>query len=176
MNKPQKGSLINKILIYLKDTSADLFDLGTTIMFNPGKLTRGMGIYKDYNYPIYNLKTSPYFTKKDNTFYLTHKGRIEIIKIIIREKKKIEKWDHNWRAVIFDVPEPSRHERNFLRKELRWMGFKELQHSVWITPYDIEKELLCLLKLWHEDFSGDIRFLKIEKITNDEDFRKAFSI
>jgi len=74
------------------------------------------------------------------------------------------------------VTEKNRHERNFLRKELKWMGFKELQHSVWITPYDIEKELLCLLKLWRKDFKGDIRFLKIEKIINDRDFRKTFSL
>lgn len=176
MKKPQKNSLINKILAHLKDTSADLLDLSVMIVFNPRKLTRGMGIYKNYNYRVYNLKTSPYFTVRDNIFYLSYKGRIEIIKSIIKDKKKLKKWDGKWRAVIFDVPEPNRHERNFLRKELKWMGFKELQHSVWITPYNFEKELICLLELWHRDFSGDIRFLKIEKIVDDQDFKKMFTI
>ncbi|OGZ67547.1 MAG: hypothetical protein A3C58_02245 [Candidatus Staskawiczbacteria bacterium RIFCSPHIGHO2_02_FULL_34_10] len=176
MNKPQKNSLINKILIYLKDTSKDLLDVSVMIMFNPRKLIRGMGIYKDYNYPIYNLKKSPYFVFRDNNFYLSFKGRVEIIKNIIKDKKKVKKWDGKWRAVIFDVPEPNRHERNFLRRELKWMGFRELQHSIWITPHDIEKELVCLLELWHNDFSGDIRILKIEKIINDKDFRKIFKI
>ena len=69
-----------------------------------------------------------------------------------------------------------RGQRNLLRKELRWIGFKELQQSVWITPYNIEKELLVLLKLWQRDFKGDIRFLKIDKIVGDGDFKKSFNL
>lgn len=172
----RKDSLTNKILISLKDTSKDLFDLSVTIMFNPRKLMQGMGIYGDYNKKVYNLKRSSYFIVKNNEFYLSPSGRIKIIKSIIKEKKENKKWDKKWRAVIFDIPESSRKERNFLRRELKWMGFRELQHSVWITPHDIEKELLSLLKLWHKDFKGDIRFLKIEKITDDADFKKTFNL
>lgn len=101
---------------------------------------------------------------------------MEIIKNIIKKKKKTKQWDGIWRAIIFDVPESERRHRNFLRRELKWMGFRELQHSIWITPYNVEKELLCLLKLWHRDFKGDIRFLNIQKITNDADFRKIFRL
>ncbi len=176
MKKPKKDSLINSILLYLKDTSEDLFDLSATIMFNPRKLMGGMSIYKDYNYPIYNLKKSPYFIVKNNEFYLSDRGRTEIIKSIVKDKKRIKKWDGKWRAIIFDIPETNRKERNFLRRELKWMGFKELQHSIWITHHDMEKEFLSLLKLWHKDFRGDIRFLRIEKIVDDEDFRKIFNI
>lgn len=177
MNKPKKNSLINKILFSLRDKSKDLFDLSVTIIFEPRKLMKGMGIYANYNnYPIYNLKRSPYFFIKNDKFYLSDEGRIEIIKNIIKEKKKIKKWDNKWRAVIFDVPESNKQKRNFLRKELKWIGFKELQHSVWIIPYNIEKELLCLLKLWQKDFAGDIRFLKIEKMVYDKDFKKVFTI
>jgi len=182
MKKPSKNSLINKVLIYLKDTSKDLFDLSMTIMFEPRELMKGMGMYRDYNKcPLYykkisNLKKSSYFTIKDNKFYLSSKGRTEIIKFIIKDKKKIKKWDGKWRAIIFDIPESDRRERNFLRRELKWMGFKELQHSVWITPQDIKKELLVLLKLWHKDFEGDIKFLIIEKIIKDEYFKKVFNL
>ena len=122
------------------------------------------------------MKRSPYFSVKDNKFYLSSKGRIEIIKIIIKEKSKTKKWDGKWWAIIFDIPEASRRERNFLRKELKWLGFKELQHSIWFTPYNIEKELLVLLKLWNKDFKGDIRFLKIDKITEDKDLKKLFNL
>lgn len=185
MNKPKKDSLINKILLYLKDTSKDLFDLSITIVFDPKKIIGGMALYKDHTiypnkYPIYkkiyNLKSSPYFIVKNNKFYLSSKGRTEIIKEVIKEKNKIKKWDNKWRAVIFDIPELNRQERDFLRKELKWMGFKELQHSIWTTPYNIEKELLVLLKLWQGDFKGDIKFLKIDKIINEEDFKKRFNL
>jgi len=180
MKKLKKYSLIKRILFILMDKYEDLFDLSIMIMFNPHELMRTRGSlmeYRNHLYKnIYNLNKSPYFDVKDGKFYLNYKGRIEIIRQIIKDKRGIRLWDHKWRAIIFDVPEKNRHERNFLRKELKWMGFKELQHSVWITPYDIEKELLCLLKLWHKDFKGDIRFLKVEKIINDQDFRKTFSL
>ena len=178
MKKPQKDSLINIILAKLEEKTEELLDLSITIMFNPRKLTRGRGLYKNYNYPIYkrinNLKSSPYIIFRDDNFYLSNKGRVEIIKNIIHKKKKIKKWDSIWRIIIFDVPESKRRDRDFLRRELKWMGFKELQHSVWITPYDIESELLCLLKLWHNDFRGDIRFIKAQQVLDDHKFRKMF--
>ncbi len=183
MRKPKKDSLTYKILNYLKETSKDLFDSGITIMLDPKEVTRGMGLYTQ-NRPIhyspkeiFNVKRSPYFTFKNRTFYLTRKGRIEIIKTIIKEKKnKKVKWDGKWRAIIFDIPELNRRERAFLRNELRWMGFRKLQDSIWIFPYNIEKELLSLLKLWKIDFRGDIRFLRIEEIIEDKDLRKHFGL
>jgi|SRR3989344_982166 len=172
----KKDSLTNKILNILGEKTEELLDLSFTIMFNPRKLMRGMGIYTDYNKKIYNLTRSPYFIVKNNDFYLSPIGRMEIIKNIIKIKKRNKKWDKKWRAVIFDMPERNRYERNFLRRELKWMGFKELQHSVWITPHDVEKELLSLLRLWRKDFKGDIRFLIAEKIINDKDFKKIFNL
>ena len=178
MKKPEKDSLISIVLSHLEEKAEELLDLGATIVFNPRKLMRGMSLYKDYNYPIYkrinNLKNSPYISFRTGNFYLSDKGRIEIIKSVITKKKKAKKWDNMWRAVIFDVPEKKRYQRNFLRRELKSMGFRELQHSIWITPYDIEKELMCLLKLWLKDFEGDIRFLNIQKISQDADVRKLF--
>lgn len=152
------------------------------MVFEPRKFRREYGIgslYKDYNstyrnWSTYDIKRSPYFVIKDETFYVSNKGRIEIIKSIIQDKKRVKKWDGKWRIITFDVPEKRKHHRNFLRKELKWIGFKELQHSIWIIPLDIEKELLCLLKLWKNDFSGDIRFLVVEKMTEDQDIKEWF--
>lgn len=181
MSKIKENSLAHSILMYLKDTSKNLLVASAMIVFEPGKVMRrgGVSMYKDYNKDYiyrrsYNIKRSPYFTVKNDIYYVSNKGRIEIIKFIIEDKKKAKKWDGKWRVVIFDVPESKRHHRNFLRKELKLVGFKELQHSVWITPYDIEKELLCLLKFWQNDFSGDIRFLVVEKMSHDQDFKELF--
>ena len=140
-----------------------------------------MGIYKNYNENYFYkkipyLKRSSYFTVKNDKIYLNTKGRIKIIKDIIKEKNKTKKWNNKWIAVIFDVPEINRRERNFLRRELKWIGFKELQHSIWIFPFDIKKELLTLLVLWKNDFCGDIRILMINEIIEDKDFRKNFDL
>ncbi len=182
MHSPRKDSLINKSLIYLQETSKSLFDLSVDILLDPKKLTRGMGMYTDYNKnPIFyrkfhNLKRSSYFTKKNNNIYLTVNGRIKIIKNIIKEKNAPKKWNGKWIAMIFDIPEKNRRERNFLRSELKWIGFKELQKSIWIFPFDIKRELLTLLKLWHKDFTGDIRILIIDEIIKDTHLKKDFNL
>lgn len=180
MEKIKKNSLTSKILLYLMETSKNLLDLSVDILFNPEKLIviKLYGRYSSYpiSKKISDLKRSPYFSVENNKIYLTERGRIKIIKDIIKDKRKNQKWNNKWLAIIFDIPEADRRERNFLRKELKWMGFKELQHSIWITPYDIEKELLTLLNLWHKDFTGDIRFLKIDKITEDKDLKNFFNL
>jgi len=177
----KKNSLTNIILTYLEETSKDLLNASSAIVFNPRKFMRNsISLYRDPQHsfykPIHNLKRSPFFTVKNDEFYLSSAGRIKIIKNIIQRKREAKIWDKKWRAVVFDIPESNRHERNFLRKELKWMGFKELQHSIWITPYDTERELLFLLEFWQKDFKGDIKFLVAEKITNDADFRKQFNL
>jgi len=181
--KSKKEPLTRKILTYLGKTSKDLLNISITILFDPRETMKGMGIYTQ-DHPLYyspkdisNLKKSPYFDFKNNKFCLTRKGRIEIVRNVIKEKRnKRMKWDGKWRAISFDIPELNRRERAFLRNELRWIGFKELQKSIWIFPYDIEKELLALLKLWKTDFKGDIRFLRIEKIIKDKDIKKYFQV
>jgi virulence-associated protein VapD len=177
----QKNYLINKTLEYLKDTSSDFLNLSIDIIFNPEKIVGGLiqfrGYNKSYIYKkVSNLKNSSYFSEKNSKVYLTEKGRIKIIKNILKDKREDKNWDSKWWAIIFDIPELNRRERSFLRRELSLIGFKEIQKSVWIFPFDVEKELLALIKLWKKDFTGDIRFLKIEKISDDKDIRKFFGL
>lgn len=179
MAKYKKISFTDKVLQHLTETSENIFDLGFMIIFEPHKMPHSPSLYKNYGRSYYNkiyhLKNSPYFTVKEDKIYVSDKGRMKIVKNLIQENK-LKAWDGRWRAVIFDILEAKRKERNFLRGELKWMGFKELQHSIWITPYNIEKELLFLLKLWQKDLKGDVRFLSIEKIINDTDLRKNFNL
>lgn len=184
--KKKKNFPTEIVLNYLKETSKNLLDLSAKVLLNPDVLIRDAGFYVKYpsfvfymdkwisnlenNFPNSSLKY------KENKIYLTDKGRIKIIKSIVKEKKENLEWDGKYRAIVFDIPEVTRHERRFLRMELKHMGFKELQKSIWIYPYDVEKELFALLKLWKKDFRGDIRFLKVEKIIDDEDIKKYYGL
>ena len=181
MKNPSKNSLTAKALEYLKDTSTNLLKLSVDIIFNPEEIVGFFYQYRGHkkyyaSTAIYHLKKSPYFLEKNKKIYLTAKGRIKIVKDIIRNKNNLRGKNKNWLSIIFDIPEANRRERNWMRKELKWIGMKELQHSVWITPCDIEKELLALLNLWRKDFRGDIRLLKIERITDDSDLKKLFNL
>jgi len=171
------------VLDYLKETSKGLLDLSIDIIINPGGIMRDAGFYSNYPslvsfIPTWESKieSNSSFERKNGKIYLTNKGRIKIIKNIIKDRGNNKKWDGKWRAIVFDIPEATRRERNFLRKELKQVGFKELQKSIWIYPYDIKKEMLALLKLWKTDFTGDIRFFEINKIEEDKDLKKHFKL
>ncbi len=178
----KKTPLSKKILEYLAETSVGLVYMGARIMVNPHDLKRGTKIYSDYldqYLPklIANLKNSPYFSFEDGNYYVTEKGRMEIIRNVVRNKKgKTKHWDGLWRGIIFDIPEAKRIDRDFLRKELALMGCKEIQKSVWVTHLDIEKELMMILKFWKKDFSGDIRFLMIQTISEEEGIKEYFNL
>lgn len=51
------------------------------------------------------------------------------------------KWDKRWRLVIFDIPEKERNKRDDLREKLLNLGFGMWQQSVYISPYDLKKEM-----------------------------------
>lgn len=106
--------------------------------------------------------------------YLTEKGLLEFIKFRIQDSKS--SWDGKWRMVVFDISEKIRTQRDFLRKQLKWLGFKELQKSVWIFPYDIKKDLEEILTIFGLDFSGDVRFVIVDKIEDDKDLRQYFNL
>jgi hypothetical protein len=106
--------------------------------------------------------------------YLAKKGIVEFIKFKTIQKQG--KWDGKWRIIIFDVAEERRNNRDFLRTRLKWLGFKELQKSVWIFPYDIKKDVEELIAISKYNSEGDIRFLTVEKIEEDDDLKKWFDL
>jgi len=187
MRRVEKKSLTNKIFSYFGETLENLLELGVRIFINPQSLMRGFSLYRSpllsrseakilFQQRVSRLKRQGYLRKTENGWELTPKGRIEIIKIILWKKFQDKKWDGKWRVIIFDIPEMSRRDRDFLRRELKWIGFIELQKSVWIFPYDMERELMALLKLWKLEFKGDIRFLIVEKITEEEKLKEHFNL
>jgi len=183
----KKDSVPRKILLAIGEKSKDFLIEGAIILFDPKTVMRGTSLYNHphiyspiVNRGIYDLKRYGYLkekrSKNKKKLYLTSKGRTTIIRNILKDKKEREsKWDGKWRAVIFDIPEASRKDRDFLRRELQWIGFKELQKSVWIFPYNFEKELEALLRFWKFEFQGDIRFLTIEKM-DDKDLKEFFNL
>lgn len=112
--------------------------------------------------------------KNGKKVYVIDKGALELLKFKIMRVRP--EWDKRWRVIIFDIPENRRKERDFLRKKLKWLGFKELQKSVWIFPYDIKNEIEELLTIFSFDSQGDIRFLTVERLENDRDLRKYFDL
>jgi len=112
--------------------------------------------------------------KEKQRIYLAEKGLWEFVKFRTIEKKG--DWDGRWRVIIFDVSEIRRNNRDFLRTRLKWLGFKELQKSVWAFPYNIKEEIKELMAISKYNGQGDVRFLTVEKIEEDDDLKRWFDL
>jgi hypothetical protein len=173
--KSKKQIISEKVFEFLMDKSIDVLDLGADLFINLQSPTLGGAklncVVRNY------LNKSPYFEETKGNYYITPKGRVKIIRKILESKlKKETDWNGFWWAIAFDIPEKSRGARDLLRKELKAMHFAEIQKSIWVTPYDVEKELSVLLKLWLKDLGGNIKIFKIEKIIDDKDLKELFEI
>ena len=81
---------------------------------------------------------------KELVFRLTEKGRDKAL--WTRMKFIDEKWDGKWRIVIWDVPEKRRVARDLLRNKLKYLGFQQLQKSVWVTKKNCTQPLRDFIK------------------------------
>lgn len=70
------------------------------------------------------------YALNERSWQLLNEGRRRIFQ---RERRD---WDHQWRLVIYQVPESDRPARERVRKHLRWLGFGMLAPSTWISPHD----------------------------------------
>jgi phenylacetic acid degradation operon negative regulatory protein len=50
-------------------------------------------------------------------------------------------WSGNWYLVTYNIPETKRHQRNRLRKELTWIGCGAFNTAIWISPYDVTRNV-----------------------------------
>jgi len=112
-------------------------------------------------------------TEKGKFVRLTPKGKVYLA-TRISQPGKPKQWDKKWRILIFDIKEYRRKTRDRLRRSLTTFGFRHLQHSVWVYPYDCE-ELIVLLKA---DFKigKDVLYIVAEKLENDLWLRKTFKL
>lgn len=107
---------------------------------------------------------------------LTSKGETRL-RLLEQNDYKIsppKRWDKKWRVLIFDIPEKRRFLRDKVRLTLTAVGFKHLQHSVWVFPYDCE-DFITLLKA---DFKigKDLLYLTVDQIENDSNLREYFGL
>lgn len=87
------------------------------------------------------------FTPEGWVITLTEKGKERALKCYLKALSlKYKKWDGKWRLVIFDIPTKLNRKRDALREFLKHMGFKELQKSIYISPYPCWEEIEAILE------------------------------
>ncbi|MEK7660176.1 MAG: hypothetical protein AAB343_03170 [Patescibacteria group bacterium] len=84
------------------------------------------------------------------------------------------KWDRKWRLLIYDVPEDRKRGRDAIRYELRSIGFVELQHSVWLFPFDVTDILRLMRELY--DLQYELIVLTADRFDGDDAYYKHFAL
>ncbi|MEK7186732.1 MAG: CRISPR-associated endonuclease Cas2 [Patescibacteria group bacterium] len=116
-------------------------------------------------------------SKKEKKYLaITEKGRKQLNRweIANYQIKKPKRWDGKWRVIIFDIQEKRRKSRDQLRMALNNIGFKRLQNSVWVFPYDCE-DLLMLLKA-DMALGKNLLYLIVDEIENDRPLLQHFGL
>jgi len=100
--------------------------------------------------------------KEKQGILLTKKGIDKVINLKFKIGERKKRPDKKWQMLIFDIPEKKRYLRDLLRVKLYFFGYRMLQQSVWICPYDIFKETERFLR----EYSLDeyVRIFLIEEI------------
>jgi len=123
---------------------------------------------KNYFYNlIYQLKQRGYLKtlriKDGSAVTITPEGlgKIFITKMKLADKKLRK--DGKWHMVLFDIPESKRRNRDLFRRALQYLGYKKLQKSIWVCPYDVLKETKELIKRYNIEFC--VELLLVNKIS-----------
>ena len=178
-----RDSVTEQILLHLYDA----IDYGFSY-----RAKRGLWIAEDFDHwkkeidaekikdGIYELNRQKFIKKKENydgsiLVSLTEKGMLRALKVIfINFDKRKEKWDGKWRVIAFDIPEECRKGRNTLRYRFKVGGFYELQKSLFVYPYDCQKEVEALVKLLK--LEKYVRFLLVNSIDNESFLKSKFRL
>lgn len=133
-----------------------------------------------YRSSIFRLHKNGFIKKEyNNILVLTDKGREESLFSFIDAETSLfkndsQKWDGGWRIVFFDVPESKRKYRDYLRKILRQIGFKEFQKSIWAYPYPVPPFLKELI--FDKNISNCVKFITANNVYDDSGLKRIFNL
>jgi len=107
--------------------------------------------------------------KSGINFKLTSKGKAIIGKIAARKKLLEDKWDGQYRLVIFDIPEKKRNARNWLRSELYLLDYSQLQMSVFIGKKPLPEDVIRDIDL--HKIGGHVNYLLVKNVYDKKRIR-----
>lgn len=110
--------------------------------------------------------------------WINERGKPKILeyslKKLIDYKKRQKKWKARWYLVFFDVPEIQRNKRDYLRRLLKKIGFYQYQKSVYLFPYECEKEIILIKKI--VEGAKYMKYIIAEKIEDEEQAKRFFKL
>ena len=117
--------------------------------------------------------------RKGNEVYVMvkDKNNVSILKYSLKEVlnlKKKKEWRSKWFLVVFDVPEEERNKRDCLRRFLKEIGFYPYNQSVYVFPYECEKEIGLIKKI--VEGGKYISYIIAEKLERESQLKTYFGL
>lgn len=103
--------------------------------------------------------------KEKQGILLTPKGKKKALKakVLLDQPSHLKKRkDGKWLMVIFDIPERKKQLRENFRGLLYSLGFQKFQKSVWVSPFDVKKQLEEIIRFY--GLENYVRIFLIEEI------------
>jgi DNA-binding transcriptional regulator PaaX len=116
---------------------------------------------------FYYFKKKGYLVRRkisgQDKYFLSNKGIEKILRLRAQEKvlRGPKKFKDKYLIIIFDIPVQERRKRAILRSVLRRLKFEKLQQSVWITKFNILKEVKTLVKFYK--LGSYVRFMFVRE-------------
>ena len=130
------------------------------------KQNKNRATKKRFSRMISYFKTRGYLNVKDlknrKAVIITPKGTEKVLATELKFGDKEKRKDEKWQMIFFDIPEKRRKDRDRLRKYLGYLGYKKLQQSIWVCPYDVLRETQQIIKNYKLD--RFIRLLLVEEV------------
>lgn len=115
---------------------------------------------------VQNLKQAGYLKtlriKNNKAIMITSKGVEKLFKTQLKTIEKIKRKDNKWQMILFDIPEDRRKLRDHFRKSLQYLGYQQLQKSIWVCPYNTLEETKDLIKRYN--IKNFVELLLIDKV------------
>ncbi|PIP27294.1 MAG: hypothetical protein COX30_02650 [Candidatus Moranbacteria bacterium CG23_combo_of_CG06-09_8_20_14_all_39_10] len=137
---------------------------------------------------IKNFQRSFYYLKSQDMIRTENRGGQIFISLTSEGKKKAgkhqiddliikpaKKWDKKWRVLIFDIKEKHKIKRESLRGKIKELGLYQLQESVWVCPYEFQKEME-ILRAFFQLKNDEMKVITASEIENDEKIKAFFRI
>jgi DNA-binding transcriptional regulator PaaX len=115
-------------------------------------------------------------TDGTQTIVLSEKGKERVLTFRIHNLviPVSEKWDGNWHAVFFDIPEHLNHVRDALRRKLKALGFYHWQKSVFVHPYPCRDQLDFVVTFFN--VRHYVRQAVLTRITHESELLHYFKL
>lgn len=134
--------------------------------------------YKNEQQKIREARSLIKYMKRNNLIEITEIGQNYSIKLTSKGRHRVnkvkyqnltiptpKKWDLKWRIVVFDIPIRYNKVRAEFSNQLKRIGFKMLQKSVWIHPFESEEQVELILYIYPE-IKRYVLFATVDTINN----------